>query len=148
MEKLLAEPSVDAVQKVNPKTIEQAMQLLRDKSKASKRPTFAELHNPPPSFQRGKPLAIVIRTPKADAIAGLWLRYRHVNQAETWQSVEMEKNGEDYRAVIAGDYAGSPFPLQYYFQIRSHSGDAWLYPGLEQRWHGQPYFFSTTHSPV
>jgi len=31
--------------------------------------------------------------------------------------------------------------LQHYFQIRNISGDAWLRPGLEHRWRGQPYFF-------
>jgi hypothetical protein len=68
------------------------------------------------------------------------LRYRRVNQAEIWQMIEMEKTGADYRAVIAADYTDSPFPLQYHFQIRADSGSAWLHPGLQPGWQGQPYF--------
>jgi hypothetical protein len=89
-------------------------------------------------------LTIVAHVPKVSNLAmisGLRLRYRHINQAETWQMVEMERSGDDYRAVIAAAYTDSPFPLQYYFQFRSVSGNAWLHPGLEHRWHGQPYFF-------
>ena len=69
------------------------------------------------------------------------LRYRHVNQAEIWQTSRDGRTGEDYQTVIPADYTDSTFPLQYYFQIRAHSGNAWLHPGLEHRWRGQPYFF-------
>jgi hypothetical protein len=34
----------------------------------------------------------------------------------------------------------SPFPLQYYFQIRNVAGEQSLLPNLERKWHGQPYF--------
>jgi hypothetical protein len=34
----------------------------------------------------------------------------------------------------------SPFPLQYYFQIHIAEKHAWLHPGLEPGWEGQPYF--------
>lgn len=73
-------------------------------------------------------------------ISGLRLRYRRVNQADIWQMIDMEKSGADYRASIAANYTDSPFPLQYHFQIRTRSGDARLYPGLQPGWHGQPYF--------
>ena len=146
LEKLLKQSSTSdtAVQKTDPKVIEQAMQVVFNKSQDNERPPLAELHTPPPSFQRGKPFPIVARVPKVGNLAtivGLRLRYRHVNQAEIWQSAEMERTGEDSHAVIAADYTDSPFPLQYYFQIRTGSGKAWLYPGLEARWHGQPYYF-------
>ncbi len=102
------------------------------------------LHEPAPTFRRGQPLTIVAFVPNVSnlgMIAGLHLRYRHVNQAEIWQSVEMEKTGEDYHAVIAGDYTDSPFPLQYYFQIWDGAGAVRLSPGLNPGWHGQPYYF-------
>ncbi|HUA39713.1 MAG TPA: twin-arginine translocation signal domain-containing protein [Candidatus Sulfopaludibacter sp.] len=142
LEKLLTKSSAEAAQKVNSKAIEQAMRAVF--SKSQEYPRFGELHTPPSSFPRGKPFPVVApvrNVSGAEMIAGLRLRYRHVNQAEVWQSADMEQAGDNYRAVIAGDYTDSPFPLQYYFQVRTRSGNVWLHPGLEQRWHGQPYFF-------
>jgi hypothetical protein len=146
MEKLLKqEPeSGTAPLKVDRKVIEKAMHQALAKPEHGENPPLAGLHEPPPSFQRGRPLTIVAHVPKVSNVAmisGLRLRYRHVNQAEIWQMIEMERAGDDFRAVIAAVYTDSPFPLQYYFQIHSDSGHAWLRPGLERRWHGQPYFF-------
>jgi hypothetical protein len=139
LETLLKQPPADA-QPADPKVIEQAMRAVLNTSPGDEYPVPADLHTPPASFQRAKPFPVVAKPGSSNAIAGLRLRYRHVNQAETWQSVEMEQAGEDYRAVIAAEYTDSPFPLQYYFQIQTAPGKAWLYPGLQNRWHGQPYF--------
>jgi hypothetical protein len=145
LEKFLEQSSTaDATaQKMDSKVIEQAMQAVFKKSSAHEHLPLAEWHSPPVSFQRGKPFRVVARIPKAGLarMAALRLRYRHVNQAEIWQMTEMKRAGDDYQAVIPADYTDSAFPLQYYFQIRAHSGDVWLHPGLEHRWHGQPYFF-------
>jgi hypothetical protein len=129
--------------KIERKVIEQAMQAVLTKPKHDEHPPLAGLHTPPPSFRRGQPLPIIAHVPQVrnlGKISGLRLRYRRVNQAETWQMIEMELSGADYHAVIAADYTDSPFPLQYHFQIRADSGSAWLHPGLEPGWHGQPYF--------
>ena len=147
MEKLLKqEPeSGTAPLKVDRKVVEKAMRQALAKPEHDENPPLAGLHEPAPSFQRGQPLTIVAHVPKVSnlfMISGLRLRYRHINQAEIWQMIEMERAGDDYRAVIAAAYTDSPFPLQYYFQIRNVSSDAWLRPGLEHRWHGQPYFFA------
>jgi len=146
MEKLLkqASESGTAPLKVDRKVIEQAMRQTPAKPEHDENPPLAGLHEPPSSFQRGQPLTIVAHVPKVSnlfMISGLRLRYRHINQAEIWQMIEMECAGDDYRAVIAATYTNSPFPLQYHFQIHSNSGQAWLHPGLEHGWHGQPYFF-------
>jgi hypothetical protein len=53
----------------------------------------------------------------------------------------MEHSGSDYRAVISASYTDTPFPLQYYFQLRDRSGTARLAPGWEHPWHGQRYYF-------
>lgn len=90
-------------------------------------------------------MAIEAHAPRA---TGVRLRYRHVNQAETWQMVEMERKGNNFRAEIPAAYTDSLFPLQYHFQIRTsdsairnpQSATCFLYPGLEHRWQGQPYF--------
>ena len=146
MEALLKRPPEKpvAMLDVDEKLLKQAMRAVFAGPKETEPPPLAGLHEPAASFQRGQPLTIVAHVPKVSNLSvtsGLRLRYRHVNQAETWQMVEMELANDDYRAVIAADYTDSPFPLQYYFQIHSDSGHAWLHPGLENRWHGQPYFF-------
>ena len=140
LEKLLKQSPVEA-QKTDTEVIKQAVQAVLNKSQAEERPVLTDLHTPPASFQRGNPLPVVARAGSSVPINGLHLRYRHVNQAHLWQSVEMQRTGDDYQAVIAAEYTDSPFPVQYYFQIQTGSGKAWLYPGLEHRWHGQPYFF-------
>lgn len=141
LEKLLKHPSSADITapKANQKMIERAMQVVLDSSPRNQHPVLLNLHVPPSSFQRGRPLHVVAHA--SDTVASLRLRYRHINQAELWSETEMERAGDDYRAVIAADYTDSPFHLQYYFQIRSHSGEVWLQPGLEHRWHCQPYFF-------
>jgi hypothetical protein len=45
-----------------------------------------------------------------------------------------------YRASIPAAYTDSPYPLQYYFELRTGPGTAWLYPGLGTNLAAQPYF--------
>ena len=141
LEKLLKQSPAEAP-KTDPSVIQQAMHAVLNKFQDNERPALTDLHTPPASFERGKPLPVSARLSSSAAIAGVRLHYRHVNQADIWQSLDMEQTGEEYRAVIAAEYTDSPFPLQYYFQIRTSSGKARLYPGLERRWHGQPYYFA------
>jgi hypothetical protein len=125
------------------KVIEQAVRLILARSKHDEPPPLADFHTPPPSFRRGQPVSIVAHVPPTShptTISGVRLRYRRVNQAETWRMMEMERSGADYHAVIAADYTDSSFPLQYHFQIRADSGNVWLHPGLLPGWRGQPYF--------
>jgi hypothetical protein len=63
-----------------------------------------------------------------------------VNQAERWQSIVMQPDGQVYRAAIPASYTESPFALQYYFHLRQGSG-AVLYPGFNEVFANQPYFF-------
>jgi hypothetical protein len=99
------------------------------------RPTIRAEHTPPQSFERGKPLAIALTT---DARATL--HYRHVNQAERWQSTPMQSAQGQARSEIPTEYADSPYPLQYYFELRDESGRAALNPGFNATWSNQPYF--------
>ena len=139
MEALLNKTTGDgkAALKLDPKVVEQAMHAALEKPKHDESPPLAEFHTPPPSFQRGQPFTIFAQAPK---FAGVRLRYRHVNQAETWQMVEMELAEKNYHAVIPAAYTDSPFPMQYHFQIYANDGGVRLHPGLENRWQGQPYF--------
>ena len=102
-----------------------------------------EFHSPPKTFRRGEPLLVEASPAQANRslkVAVVHLRFRRVNQAEVWQSQEMEEHGIVFRTIIPGDYTNSAFPLQYHFEIREASGAAWLFPGLKPGWRGQPYF--------
>jgi hypothetical protein len=50
---------------------------------------------------------------------GVRLYYRHVDQAERWESVEMSHvAGNRFKATIPSEYTNSPYALQYYFQFK------------------------------
>ena len=73
-------------------------------------------------------------------IASAWLHYRHVNQAERYESVQMAAEGSGYGAEIPAAYTVSDYPLQYYFELRENARSAWLHPGLGADLLQQPYF--------
>ena len=68
------------------------------------------------------------------------LYYRHVNQAERWQSILMNRGGDTYVAAIPSAYTDSPYPLQYYFELKSAPDRSWLHPGFPADLAGQPYY--------
>jgi hypothetical protein len=94
-------------------------------------------HQPSERFQPGAPFEVAIRLPGERTTA--LLHYRHVNQAEAWQTTQMQREGDRHAAVIAGDYTGSLYPLQYYFELRGDDGPS-LFPGLDPDLTNQPYF--------
>ena len=67
------------------------------------------------------------------------LFYRHVNHAERWKDIPMQRSGGALTAAIPADYTASPFPLQYYFEL-ARSGAAWLYPAFNASLSNQPYY--------
>jgi hypothetical protein len=144
MEKLLNPPTpAEATAAADRRVVEETMRTVLSQAKLDQHPPLAGFHIPPASFRRGRQLAIVARVPEVSnlhSISGVNLRHRRVNQAEAWQMVQMMKSAGEYHATIAAEFTDSPFPLQYHFQIRTRAGDAWLYPGLERRWNGQPYY--------
>jgi hypothetical protein len=52
----------------------------------------------------------------------------------------MTSSGSEYTAGIPQTYTDSPFPLQYYFEIKSAANKSWLYPGFNADRTNQPYF--------
>jgi hypothetical protein len=104
-------------------------------TKPAVRPVAAVRHAAPDRFTPGGDLPLVMRAKVENAD----LFYRHVNHGERWRSVAMGPSGDDWRAVIAGDYTRSPYPLQYYFVLRSGT-QAWMYPGFNTSLSNQPYF--------
>ncbi len=96
-------------------------------------------HLPPESFRPNAEVALAITVDGSrPASAKLW--YRHVNQAERWQSVDMNFRNREYRASIPAAYTVSPYSLQYYFELRETPRNAWLYPGFTSTLTNQPYF--------
>ena len=95
-------------------------------------------HTPPAKFQPGSSLALEFAAEKNYASAQL--HYRRVNHAERWQSEPMQAEGRLWRAAIPAEYTKSPFPLQYYFELKESPEIAVLYPGLGEQRTGQPYF--------
>ena len=67
------------------------------------------------------------------------LFYRHVDQAETYESVNMTGRDNVFKAAIPAAYTQSPYPLEYYFEV--HTGtSAGLFPGIGSSLMQQPYF--------
>ncbi len=102
------------------------------------RPSVPCNHTPPKSFQPGEAVAITLEL--HEKTSAIRLRYRQVNQAERWQSVDMERTREGYSAAIPGTYSKWPYALQYYFEFLRDPNVAWLYPGFDANLANQPYF--------
>ena len=101
------------------------------------RPSAAMRHRVPDRLPAQPAAGLELTGP---VLASARLHYRHVNQAERWQSAVMDRKGIAYVAVIPAEYTGSPYPLQYYFELKSAPDRAWLYPGFPADLAGPPYY--------
>ncbi len=105
--------------------------------------TIAWTHTPPAAFEPGVVLALAISVPQQvlePIMTAVFLRYRHVNQAERWQRTEMQENGTVFGAEIPAEYTQSPYALEYCFELRAKNGVAWLAPGFNAALSSQPYY--------
>ena len=104
-------------------------------------PSLEYIHAPPAQLEPGKPLGIElgIRSATDGPPIDVRLHYRHVNQAEPYCVLAMTGGDGAYSASIPGDYTDSPFPLQYFFELRRGRTQAWLYPGLSEDLANQAY---------
>jgi hypothetical protein len=105
----------------------------------STREMVACRHEPPGQFAPGKALRLVVQ-PESSGIAQARLWYRHVDQAERWKVMDMERGAGGFSAAIPGEYTRSPFGLEYYFEFRGRGGKAWIYPGFNKTLSSQPYY--------
>jgi hypothetical protein len=110
---------------------------IRQATKVSPRPTVDVEHTVPDAFHSGSDLHLTIDTHAMVQQTILW--YRHVNHGERWVSVSMQKNGNTYMASVPGSYTNSPYPLQYYFELRTTEA-ATLHPPLNRTFSNQPYY--------
>ena len=121
----------------------QAQPAIRAVTQKCLRPVVPCKHTPPTAFQPGKPLVLTLLVTESDAHSApssVHLYYRHVNQAERWRSVEMDKEHRAFHSPIPAAYTNSVFPLQYYFELRRGTAEAWLYPAFNSTLSNQPYF--------
>lgn len=95
-------------------------------------------HTPPTQFHPASELALSLKA-KDPAVTGVTLWYRHVNHGERWKSEPMKSEGGAFHSVIPGTYTDSPYPLQYYFELRSAKA-AWLHPAFNSTLSNQPYY--------
>ena len=100
-------------------------------------------HTTPKTFQAGSPLRVEFQIEKAKASSGplsARLHYRHVDQAEDYEVVEMKEQSGNFIVDIPGSYTQAPFPLQYFFEVHCGPELAWLLPDFDATLSSQPYF--------
>ena len=135
-EKLKAQPASAA-------SAQDGVRAIRVATGRPSRPSIYCTHMPPASFHPGQPLPLSLligAVPAQIAPSSVRLYYRHVNQAERWQSMEMRLDHDKYSAAIPGDYTNSAYPLQYYFELQRGKDSAWLYPAFNSVLSNQPYY--------
>jgi hypothetical protein len=104
-------------------------------------PEVQLIHQPPDTFRPGGAVKVLLALGQGgDTISSISLHYRHVNQAERYCIVEMARSNAMFVATIPARYTHSPFPLQYYFKLRTGNGTAWFWPGFGDELASQPYF--------
>jgi hypothetical protein len=68
------------------------------------------------------------------------LHYRHVNQAERWQSVELTRNNDTFQGEIPATYTSRRYALQYYFEVETGPAEATLIPPFTSNFDNVPYY--------
>lgn len=103
------------------------------------RPSVSAQHVPATRFRSAQPLPLSLhiksRTPR-----WVMLYYRHVNEAERWQSVVLMRKGNVFQGEIPADYTDKRYPLQYYFEVETGPAEATLLPLLASDLANVPYY--------
>lgn len=102
-------------------------------------------HAPPSRFIPNQDLQIALSVAEsavetAQPAVTARLYYRHVNQAERYESAELHRRGVEYKAAVPGSYLTPTYSLQYYFELSQPPDRACLYPGFAPDLANQPYF--------
>ncbi len=103
------------------------------------RPALAVQHTPKDKFHSGQPLVVALNCGRV-ALRDVRLHYRHVNQAERWQSVELVRTGASFQGEIPAAYTVRRYALQYYFEIAAGAAEVTLFPALAADLANVPYF--------
>ncbi|MGH9593585.1 MAG: hypothetical protein ACRD5L_10870, partial [Bryobacteraceae bacterium] len=135
MEKLRQAPP--AAPKSDPDVAARAMREVLSPAPRLDATSFTGIHTPAKTFVRGKALVVDIRSKRGPKIDRMVLRYRHVNQAESWEAVDITGAAQ---VEIPAAYTDSNYAMQYHFEVHAAGHAPILYPGLHPGWDGQPYF--------
>ena len=95
-------------------------------------------HQVPDSYAPGDDLTVSVTA--TEQVIGVRLRYRHVNQAEQWETAELDADSGTFTGVIPADYTKSTYPLMYFFVAEHADGGVALHPGFEAELANQPYY--------
>lgn len=101
--------------------------------------TSSYIHSSPEFFQRGKNVEITIELPDSQE-AMVYLKFRQANQADSYRSIPMEKQGSEFTVTIPSSYTDSPYPLIYLFEVESKDSPKKLFPGFNESMCNQPYY--------
>jgi hypothetical protein len=112
--------------------------VLRQIALASPRPSTPCDHRAQKDFHPGSPMTVQIKVPSS--ITAVRLVYRHVNQAEYYETADMKLSGAVHTATIPAEYTNSPYALQYYFELQHSPTQATMFPGLGPDLTQRPYF--------
>jgi hypothetical protein len=110
---------------------------VQNTTKAVPRLAISIEHQAPASFAAGNDLPLAMTAPAVVIESILW--YRHVNHGERWLSVPMQKSGNSYSVAVPASYTNSPYPMQYYFELRTVDA-AMLHPPFNSTLSNQPYY--------
>jgi hypothetical protein len=97
-------------------------------------------HVLPRHFIRNAPLDVFLSVPAELHLEAAHLHYRHVDQAEDYQVMQLDPHAGEYRASIPASYTASSYPLQYFFELQLQEHGTQLYPGFDSARTHQPYF--------
>lgn len=116
--------------------------LMRDVLLPARPLRFVCRHTPPKQFEPGQAVPLILAVESKEGPTSnisVSLHYRQVDQGLYYQQAEMQFDGSQYSAAIPADYLKSPYPLQYFFIVRSGPAAASIYPGFDARLSNQPY---------
>ncbi|MBI3972096.1 MAG: hypothetical protein HY332_12465 [Chloroflexi bacterium] len=108
-----------------------------------RRPEARIEHTPPAAYRPGDAVPVTLAVSGVDSAASpvsATLHYRHVNQADLYQTAEMVGTNGTFQATIPGAYTDSPYPLEYFFRVKDSHGRATHYPPFDDQLANQPYF--------
>jgi hypothetical protein len=120
---------------------EKAEQAIKAATTPPQRVADTAHHVPSTAFKPGKALMVALQVSHSSTpVSSARLHYRHVNQGERWLSMDMQSGSGGYTANIPGEYTDSPYPIEYYFELRGGSGAAWMHPAFNSTFSNQPYY--------
>lgn len=114
--------------------VTKAMQMVATHSRSEPKQVT---HQPAETFVPRQAVHMRLASPDVSAVR---LHYRHVDQAERYTVVAMERSGDAFDSSIPASYTDTHYPLQYFFQLTTKSGAELLYPGLGDRVSHPPYY--------